>query len=178
MTRTRTVIRPMRPADIDAVVQIEQQVHPRPWSAALFGTELALLDRRYRTAWEGEVLVGYGGVLLAVDEAHITTVAVDPRARRRGIGGRLVEALLEAAVDMGATAATLEVGSANHGAQRLYSAFGFVPAGVRPRYYEATGEDAIIMWAYDLAGPDIAARRHHLRGQRDVGPRQQSQVVG
>lgn len=146
-------IRSMQHDDIAAVAALERQVHARPWSATLFATELAGPHRCYLTAWASDdptALLGYGGVLLAIDEAHITTVVVDPRARRRKVGSHLVRALLESALDMGATAATLEVGVTNLAAQRLYATFGFTPEGVRPRYYEATGEDAIIMWAHDL----------------------------
>lgn len=171
-------ILPMHHDHLEAVLAIEQQVHDRPWSARLFATELDQPGRRYVTAWgqqDGQRrLLGYGGVLLAVDEAHITNVAVDPRARRRQVGSHLVLALLESALDMGATAATLEVGSTNLPAQRLYASFGFAPVGVRPRYYAATGEDAIIMWAHDLDGADAAAllrrRGAELRAGSPLAP--------
>lgn len=174
-------ILPMQPADIEPVLTIERQVHDRPWSHALFTAELAAPGRRYLTAWSGagapRRLLGYGGVLLAVDEAHVTNVAVGPDDRRRKVASHLVIALLDAAMEMGAVAATLEVGAGNSAAQRLYSAFGFIPVGVRPRYYAATGEDAIIMWVHDLAGPASTARLDRLCAQMQTAQRPPSARV-
>ncbi|HUG83866.1 MAG TPA: ribosomal protein S18-alanine N-acetyltransferase [Euzebya sp.] len=171
----RPAIRPMRPEDIAAVQLIEQQVYEQPWSASLFATELAEPNRCYLAAWAeegaGGGLLGYGGVRLAVDEAHITNVAVAPRARRQKVGSHLVLALLEAAVDMGATAATLEVRTSNRAAQGLYASFGFASVGVRPRYYAADGEDAIIMWVHDLDGMACAALLRRRGAQLRPGPR-------
>ncbi|CAN5629695.1 ribosomal protein S18-alanine N-acetyltransferase [soil metagenome] len=147
-------------ADIEAMVS--DRVSERPWSAATFLSELRHSDRCYVTAWpddEGsDRLLGYGGVRTMLDEAHITTVAVDPGWQRRGIGGHLMVALMQAALRSPATAATLEVRATNLAAQRLYSRFGFAPVGVRPRYYSATAEDAIIMWVHDIDTPDYANR--------------------
>ncbi|WP_370326900.1 ribosomal protein S18-alanine N-acetyltransferase [Euzebya sp.] len=164
--RTAPRIATMRAAHLDRVVALEQSVHDRPWSPALFASELAAEGRRYLTAWAGEEdddLLGYGGVMRALDEAHITTVAVAPTARRRGIATRLVLALLDAAVALGTTAATLEVRASNTAAQRLYARVGFAPVGVRRGYYGGE-EDAIIMWVHDIAGPRETARRAHIAG--------------
>ncbi len=152
----------MTAAHIGQVADIEGTVSERPWSAATFQSELGRSDRWYVTAWpDGQAsdrLLGYGGVLTMLDEAHITTLAVDPGWQRQGIGGHLMVALMQAALRSPATAATLEVRASNLAAQRLYSRFGFAPVGVRPRYYSATAEDAIIMWAHDIDTPDYATR--------------------
>ncbi|MGI9017857.1 MAG: ribosomal protein S18-alanine N-acetyltransferase [Euzebya sp.] len=152
----------MRPDDIPGVVAIESQVSDRPWSAALFEAELGQDDRRYFTAHSGgpapQELLGFAGVMLAVDEAHITTVAVAPVVQRRRVGTRLMGALMVSAIELGAVAATLEVRAANLAAQRLYGTFGFAPVGVRPGYYSASGEDAIIMWAHDITTSDYQQR--------------------
>jgi [ribosomal protein S18]-alanine N-acetyltransferase len=163
---------PMRRRHLRGVLAIEQRVYPRPWSPALFVSEISdATSRHYVVAlaspaggW-GTVrrqVVGYAGVMVQAREAHVTTVAVHPAHHRRKIASRLLVDVLGAAVRMGAEAATLEVRSANRGAQRLYGLFGFVPVGVRPGYYVETGEDALIMWAHELQSPDFAAR---LEGQ-------------
>ena len=151
-------VRPMTADDVAAVIAIEQRVQPVPWSASLLTTELAEPTRAYRCAVEDGEILGYGGVLLAVDEAHITTMATAPEHRHRGVASMVLAALLDHAVAAGATAATLEVRVSNHAAQRLYAAFGFAPVGVRPGYYAPEGEDAMIMWVHDVDGPVFAER--------------------
>jgi [ribosomal protein S18]-alanine N-acetyltransferase len=161
-------IAPMRRRHLRGVLAIEQLVYPRPWSPSLFVTEMSQPDsRRYLVALSGhaggrllwspaKAVVGYAGVMVAVGEAHITTVATHPHHHRRKIASRLLVSLLREARDMGAEAATLEVRMNNRGAQRLYGGFGFVPVGVRPGYYAETSEDALIMWAYELQSEAFA----------------------
>jgi [ribosomal protein S18]-alanine N-acetyltransferase len=156
---------PMRRRHLAGVLEIEEAVYPRPWSRALFASELGRRDRHYLVAlgpppglWRARPVFGYVGVILQTAEAHISTVAVHPAEHRRKLGTRLVATVLRAAVDAGATAATLEVRTTNLGAQRLYEGFGFAGIGVRPGYYAETGEDGLIMWAYDLQTPAFAAR--------------------
>ena len=159
----------MRGRDLRRVLSIERRVYPRPWSPAIFTSELSRPhDRRYvvalgrdplrRVKWSPRRLYGYAGVLIHAGEAHVTTVAVDPLHHRRKVATHLVLAVMTAAVQMGAEAATLEARVANRGAQRLYAGFGFAPVGVRPGYYADTGEDALIMWAHDLQVPAYARR--------------------
>lgn len=154
---------PMRRRHLRAVVAIEEQVYPRPWTPGLFLSELALGDQRtYLVAMVDGRVVGYGGVMYVLPDAHVTTVAVDPASQRRSIGARLLLAMCREALAVGATALTLEVRVSNEAAQSLYRRFGFVPAGARKAYYppEAGGvaEDAIVMWAHDIDHPDFAAR--------------------
>jgi ribosomal-protein-alanine N-acetyltransferase len=159
---------PMRQRHLRQVLGIEARVYPRPWTPGLFASELALSEsRRYYVATAavgrapgalGRRVVGYGGIMVLVGEAHITTLAVHPEQHRRKIASRLLLRLLADAREMGAEAATLEVRTTNLGAQRLYSAFGFVPTGVRPGYYAETGEDGLIMWAHDLQGDEMSER--------------------
>ena len=156
---------PMRRRHLRGVLAVEELVYPKPWSASLFTTEMSQPDsRRYLVAVESggarfgrRTVLGYAGVMVAVGEAHITTVATHPHHHRRKIASRLLVHLLRAARDLGAEAATLEVRVNNRGAQRLYAAFGFAPVGVRPRYYAETNEDALIMWAYDVHTDAYAA---------------------
>jgi ribosomal-protein-alanine N-acetyltransferase len=140
-----TDIRRLTYADLPQVVAVERRAFPTPWSLAMFVLELSKP----------------GGVCLAAVDAagtlegylicsrydvvwHVMNVAVDPVHRRRGIATRLLGALL---ARVGADAAlTLEVRTSNAGAIALYEGFGFRSAGVRPRYYQDNGEDAVIMW--------------------------------
>jgi ribosomal-protein-alanine N-acetyltransferase len=141
----------MRRRHLRSVLRIEQQVYPRPWSASLFLSELALRgSRAYIVARVGRAVVGYAGLMLAGTEGHVTTIAVDPALHRKGIGTRLLVVLARTAVARGASALTLEVRTSNRAAQAMYRRFGFSPAGVRKGYYADTGEDAIVMWTGDV----------------------------
>jgi [ribosomal protein S18]-alanine N-acetyltransferase len=153
---------PMRRRHLRAVLRIEQQVYPRPWSHSLFVSELALRSTRaYVVAKVGRDIVGYAGLMMSLTDGHITTIAVDPVWHRQHIGTRLLLALAREAVARGATALTLEARLSNKPAQEMYRRFGFVPAGVRKGYYADTGEDALVMWAYDANAP---AYEQLLRG--------------
>lgn len=149
-------IRPMRLADIPAVATLEQEVYDTPWSMRVFYDELALENRRYLVAEDDLGIVGYGGLLVVESDAHITTMAVEKRARRQRLGTRMMMALIAAAIDSGAGHITLEVRMSNEGAQRLYERFGFSPVGLRKNYYK--DEDALVMWANDITGIDYQSR--------------------
>lgn len=159
MTVTAVDLRPMNETDLDDVVRVERSAGGLSWTRSLFAAELTDPDSRIwivadttadPAAGGRRRTVGYGGVILLTDEAHIANVAVLPDQRRSGIGTRLVAALLEESRARGATAATLEVRTGNIAARALYRQLGFVPVGTRPAYYTDTGEDAIIMWLHDL----------------------------
>ncbi|MGH2463628.1 MAG: ribosomal protein S18-alanine N-acetyltransferase [Candidatus Limnocylindria bacterium] len=157
---------PMRPDDIPAVLEIERASFSTPWPPEAFTQELTHNRlARYTVARQGEAVVGYAGVWLMVDEAHITTFAVHPGWRRQGIGRRLMDALLIVASEMGAARMTLEVRISNLAAQALYRAYGFEIAGRRERYYTDDGEDAYIMTTPHLASP---AMRAALAAARDA----------
>ena len=115
-------------------------------------------------AEELEAVVGYAGMWLMVGEAHITTIAVDPAYRSEGIGELLLLALLDLAMDLGASEATLECRVSNTLAQRLYRKYTFYDAGVRKRYYSDDGEDALIMTSEPLASTDFQQVLAHNRG--------------
>ncbi len=148
---------PMRRRHLRSVLRIEQEVYPRPWSASLFLSELAMRNTRaYYVARVGRDVVGYAGLMVTIDEGHVTTIAVDPSWHRHGIGTRLLLVLARDAVARGASAMTLEVRMSNTGAQDLYRRFGFSPVGVRKNYYQETNEDALVMWVHEVDGPDYA----------------------
>ncbi len=158
------VIEPMRRKHLRAVLAIERQVYPRPWSPGVFHSELdgvAAGERCYLVARDDGVLVGYAGMLYALDEAHVTNVAVDPARHRNGFGRRLLAELAWVAREHGSKHLSLEVRVSNNAAQELYRLFGFAPAGIRPKYYENT-EDAIVMWRHDIDTPEFAAELRRL----------------
>ena len=141
----------MRRRHLRGIMAIERQVYPRPWSPSLFIAEMSdPSNRSYIVARIGRDIVGYAGMICYGDEAHVTTIAVDPVHQRRKIGTRLLSELIQTAIEMGARAVSLEVRVSNWGAQRMYTRFGFRPVGVRKGYYQETGEDALVMWADDV----------------------------
>ncbi len=156
----------MRRRDLrGGVMEIEAASHPRPWSAGVFRAEVEQMRtgaRYYLVARRGRRIVGYAGLWFVADEAHVTNVAVLPEARRAGVARRLLVALADEAVRRGCTAWTLEVRVSSVGAQELYRAFGFAPAGVRERYYENT-EDAIVMWCTGIQAGEYGERLEELR---------------
>jgi [ribosomal protein S18]-alanine N-acetyltransferase len=157
------VLTPMRRRHLRAVLRIEGLSQTSGWSLGLFLGELARPEgRSYLVAKVGSQVVGFAGMLFIGDEGHIATISVDPAWRRRGIATRLVAALCRQAIDQGAKAFTLEVRAGGTGAQALYRAFGFAPAGVRRNYYKESGEDAIVMWAHDVDSPAYDERLRTL----------------
>ena len=153
------VLSPMRRRHLRSVLRIEAQVYPRPWSLSLFMSELALrTSRAYVVARVEGFVAGYAGMMLAGEDAHITTIAVDPEWHRYKIGTRLLLHLVRDAITREARHVTLEVRVSNHSAQALYRLFGFRPAGVRKNYYAETNEDALVMWADDVDQPEYTRR--------------------
>jgi ribosomal-protein-alanine N-acetyltransferase len=142
---------PLRRRHLRAVLRIESQVYPRPWSLPLFMSELSLrASRHYVAARVGGAVVGYAGLMFSGDEAHVTTIAVDPAWQRHKIGTRLLDHLARTARSRQVRHLTLEVRVSNRPAQALYRRFGFEPAGIRKGYYAETNEDALVMWARDI----------------------------
>jgi ribosomal-protein-alanine N-acetyltransferase len=144
-------IAPMRRRHLRQVLRVESRTSTTPWSLGLFLAELGRGDERaYLVALVDRRVVGFAGALLVAEEAHITTVAVDPDQQHRSIGQRLLLALIRRCTDLGAKAITLEVRSSNAPARALYRRFGFAPAGVRTGYYSRPVEDALVLWAHDV----------------------------
>ena len=150
---------PMRRRHLRSVLRIEAQVYPRPWSLSLFMSELALRgSRAYFVARVNSSVVGYSGLMLTGEDAHVTTIAVDPAWHRHKIGTRMLLNLARQAVRRDARHLTLEVRMSNEPAQAMYRRFGFHPAGIRKNYYIETNEDALVMWADDIDSKEYAER--------------------
>jgi len=156
------LVQDMTLADIDAVQEVERASFTSPWPANAFKHELTQnRHARYVVARRGGRVIGYAGLWNAVGEAHITTFAVHPDARRERVGERLLLRLFEIAAELaksmaeGRMALTLEVRASNLPAQKLYEKYGFRRAGVRRRYYSDNSEDAIIMWTDPVDDPAL-----------------------
>ncbi len=154
------VTEPLRRRHIASIMPIEQASYPRPWTVGVFTSEIEMMrrgERHYLVARDGSEVVGYGGLMFVVGDAHVTNIAVAPERQRQGIATRMLAELAWEAIHRGCSALTLEVRVSNAGAQALYREFGFVPAGVRKKYYENV-EDAIVMWCNDIALPEYRDR--------------------
>lgn len=161
------IVEPMRLADVAAVHEIERLSFATPWPAYAFEQELTSNRlARYVVARAGARVVGFGGLWLMVDEAHITTFGVHPGWRRRGVGRRMLVALFDLAWELRAARMTLEVRVGNTAAQALYAELGFEVAGRRVAYYSDDGEDALVMTTPALASIRVqqlvAGARHRV----------------
>lgn len=148
METDQLIYRSMTVSDIPAILEIEHEAFTSPWSEEAFVNELTnnMFARYLVMEYRGEVL-GYGGMWVIMDEAHITNVAIRFDMRGKGLGNRLLDQMQRTAVFFGAARMTLEVRVSNERAQTLYRKFGFQPSGIRPHYYSDNNEDALIMWA-------------------------------
>jgi len=137
-------IRRLAYSDLPAVLSIERRSFPTPWSLAMFVLELSKPSGICLAATEGDSVLGYL-VCSRYDQVwHLMNVAVAPERRRAGIARGLIEQLVEEGG--GRLPFTLEVRVSNRPAIAMYERLGFRSAGVRPRYYQDNGEDALIMW--------------------------------
>ena len=164
------VIRPMEPSDVPTVTAIDQESFPTPWQASSYLYELRQSNRSFyytllrpvtnETVSSGQGwrhwlrgmlnpskdsrIIGYMGFRFRPTEAHISTIAVHPDWRGKGLGELLLLTAVEEALERGASVISLEVRPSNHVAQRLYRKYGFRFSGVHRGYYR-DGEDAWLM---------------------------------
>ena len=160
----------MRRRHLKQIMPIENTVYPRPWTMGVFTSEIELAKRGQRYYIVGTVdgrLVGYAGLLFTPDDAHVTNIAVDPEWQRRGIATELLLELCWKAREHGSQGMSLEVRVSNTAAQGLYARFGFVPAGVRRKYYENV-EDAMVMWCHDIGSFEQAQRLRTIEDERNA----------
>jgi [ribosomal protein S18]-alanine N-acetyltransferase len=107
-------------------------------------------------------IVGYAGMWIMMDEAHITTIALRAKRRGQGLGELLLASLMEMAFDVRAQRVTLEVRVSNEAAQRLYRKYGFRVEGTRARYYSDNNEDAYIMTTENIQESAYRSTLDHL----------------
>jgi ribosomal-protein-alanine N-acetyltransferase len=154
----------MEPPDLRDVLALEGSIFPEPWPEQVFRQELAGAGRVYLVAEEEGQIIGYAGLMIVGEDAHITTIAVTEQRRAQGLGSRLMLALVDAALASKAKHLTLEVRVSNQEAQRFYRRFGMAPVGVRRNYYGT--EDALVMWAHEIDGTRYRALLDRIRSRQ------------
>jgi ribosomal-protein-alanine N-acetyltransferase len=147
-----------------------------PQSGALLGRLSRLLRpsepaRSPQLQEELRTIVGYAGIWVMTDEAHVTTIASHPSVRGKGVGELLLLSLIHRGVEVGARWMTLEVRASNAVAQNLYRKYTFKEMGVRRKYYSDNGEDALVMWtdALDSESFQAALRLNEQKLAAHVG---------
>lgn len=165
------LVRPMRWWDIPAVLPLERDLFwDDTWSERVFWSELAQVRSRHYVVAEDVAaemagqgagqpsveqsdpggtgapsVVGYAGLAVYPDEAHVLTLGVRGDRQGAGVGTLLLRDLLDAAEARDARRVLLEVRAGNLPAERLYTRHGFAPIGIRKRYYQPSGADAVVM---------------------------------
>jgi ribosomal-protein-alanine N-acetyltransferase len=133
-------------ADLDAVLALEVTAFADPWMRQAFEAALEERHARFRVAHDGDgALLGYIVAWFVLDEGEIANLAVAPRARRRGVGHALLEAIISEARETGVSKLFLEVRESNAAARALYESRGFSAIARRSRYYRKPVEDAIVL---------------------------------
>ncbi len=133
--------------DINDIWAVEEASFSTPWSKEAFKRELTTNQFAYYFVLELEKkIVGYAGMWIILDEAHVTNVAILPESRGLKLGELLMTHLIANAKMHGAESMTLEVRVSNNIAQNLYRKLHFEEKGIRKNYYADTLEDALIMW--------------------------------
>ena len=140
-------LRDLQPDDLPRIVEIERASYSTPWRRSTFEGLLRRSDTDLIGATLDGRLVGYAVTWTILDQAELGNVAVAPDARKRGLGRMLVRGALRRAEARGARECYLEVRQSNATAQRIYRGLGFLPVGVRRRYYADPIEDAVVMRA-------------------------------
>jgi len=157
-------IRDMSLEDIDQVAEIEKQSFALPWPPETYRRDLRSNDVAHYLVCEdtehGGHVVGYLGYWLIQDEVHISTLAVSPGYRGRGLGEYLLASALSQGLAKGARSAILEVRASNVVAQGLYLKYGFRVTGRRRRYYRDNNEDALLMELRSMANHEFRAALH------------------
>lgn len=139
---------PIKPEYASDLAELDKKCFSVPWSEKSFADEAENKLAVYYIARENEKIVGYAGFWHVADEGDITNIAVSPERRRQGIGSKLLELLIKAAMQKKLALLTLEVRESNRAAISLYEHYGFQKIGKRKRYYTNPAEDALIMTLY------------------------------
>ena len=144
MTTGTVPLTRMRWWHVPGVMELEDELFgAEAWSAAAYWNELAeTATRHYVVALARDRVLGYAGLAVYGDEAHVLTIGVATAAQGCGLGTALLRDLLAAAGDR---RVLLDVRADNEVAQRLYRRHGFVPVGRRRGYYQPSGMDAVVM---------------------------------
>lgn len=145
--RKMTKFRLMTEEDIDQILKIEHASFSLPWSRDAFVNEMTRNQYAlYIVLEEGDLIIGYCGMWVVVDEAHVTNIAILSEYRGQKLGEALMRKAMAAAKENGAATMTLEVRVTNIVAQSLYRKLGFQDGAIRKNYYTDNSEDALVMW--------------------------------
>ena len=139
-------VRAMKKADVKSVYEIEVLSFRTPWSLRSLMGELKNSVAHYAVMELDGEIVGYCGMWVLFEEAHVTNIAIHPAFRGSGYGKMLLHGAMRAAASFGAEMMTLEVRETNTVAQNMYADMDFLQQGRRKRYYSDTGEDALLLW--------------------------------
>ncbi len=139
-------VRAMKKGDVNSVYEIEVLSFRTPWSFRSLMGELKNRVAYYTVLEQDGEIIGYCGMWVLFEEAHITNIAIHPSFRGHGYGKQLLHASMRVAASFGAEMMTLEVREHNTVAQRMYDEMDFLQQGRRKRYYTDTGEDALLLW--------------------------------
>ncbi len=142
---TRLQYEVLREEYLPAIMDIEKEAYPEPWTIGMFREEMRSKRSFFYTAWVGGTLVGYAGFWLVLDEGHITSLTVRRDYRGYGYGREQLMHLLSVGEERGVRTFTLEVRESNSRARKLYESVGFRAVGTRKGYYSSTREDAVVM---------------------------------
>ena len=134
--------------DLERLEELEALCFSMPWTREMLESQLPDGQHVFLVAEEDGKILGYVGMMFVLDEGSIGNVAVDPAARRRGVGRALIAALLERATALDLSFVTLEVREGNAPAIGLYEGFGFERVGLRKNYYDSPRENAVLMTRY------------------------------
>ena len=163
---------PLTQADLPALLEIENEGNPEPWTADSFLVEFNRVQTRLLGCRDSGCpgdLLGYICYWIVADELEVLNLGVRASHRRLGIGRRLLDRALKEGRECGLRKAFLDVREGNEPARNLYTAAGFRTAGKRPGYYQGTRESAIIM-KLDLTPPLPSRRRRQPPPARGRGP--------
>jgi ribosomal-protein-alanine N-acetyltransferase len=139
--------RKMTEPDLHMILEVENQSFATPWTYEAFYNELYNNQfAQYLVAEVDGKIIGYCGLWVIIDEAHITNIALLPQYRGKGLGEALLRNVMQYALEHGAETVTLEVRVSNQIAQNLYRKLGFQNGGIRKSYYTDNYEDALVMW--------------------------------
>lgn len=149
MDKSRIQIREADKNDLPAIMRLERSCFCDAWSEELMQDEIIHASTYVCILEADGEAIGFAFLWFGFAEAHITNFAVLPCQRRKGFASLLMEHIVEKTIEQKLQAMTLEVRVTNQEAKALYAKFGFESVGIRPHYY-ANGENAEIMWKYDL----------------------------
>jgi [ribosomal protein S18]-alanine N-acetyltransferase len=162
------LVRRMRPNDVAEIMDIESVSFGRHhWSSESFLYEMKNQLGRYYSLIHrpSQKLIGYCGYWIILDEAHITTIAIDPAYRGNGLGDLLLVKMLDRMSSQSVKWATLEVRASNFSAQQLYYKYAFRSMGTRPHYYQDSNEDALIMTTDNIQTKEFRDTFRHNKQQ-------------